>query len=189
MGRRGSRARGAPTPSGVLVLDKPAGMTSFAVVKQVRDRLGVRKAGHTGTLDPLATGVLPICLNEATKIASLLLAEDKRYLATLRLGVRTDTYDLTGQVVAEVPPEQVSEITAEDLEAALVGFRGEQQQRPPAYSALHSGGKRAHELARAGMEVELVPRTVTIFELRLLRFEPPSWRWTSIAPRAPMCAR
>lgn len=148
-------------------------MTSFAVVKQVRERLGVRKAGHTGTLDPLATGVLPICLNEATKIAGMLLAEDKRYLATLTLGLRTDTYDITGRVLAEAPPAQISEITAEVLETALARFRGEQEQRPPAYSALHSEGKRAHELARAGMPVELALRTVTIFELRLERYEPP----------------
>ncbi len=143
-------------------------MTSFAVVKRVRDLMGIRKAGHTGTLDPLATGVLPICLNEATKVAGLLLAEDKGYEAELVLGLRTDTYDVTGQVLERGDPRGVS---ADAVEAALEGFRGVVEQRPPAFSALHHEGRRAYELARAGEAVVLPSREVTFHELRLVSFD------------------
>ncbi|PID38024.1 MAG: tRNA pseudouridine(55) synthase TruB [Proteobacteria bacterium] len=169
MSRRG-RQRGQPSPSGILVIDKPAKLTSFDVVRRVRARCDVRKAGHTGTLDPLATGVLPICLNEATKIAGLLLAEDKRYRAELSLGLRTDTYDITGQVL-EAREAEAAQVTEAKVEAALVGLRGEVQQRPPAFSAVHKGGKRAHELARAGEEVELPERAVTVHQLEIERFD------------------
>lgn len=157
-------------PRGVCVVDKPQGMTSFAVVKRVRRLLGVRKAGHTGTLDPLATGVLPVCVGEATKIAGLLQVDDKVYAAEARLGLRTDTMDSTGAVLEERDPGAV---TREHVREALAGMGGEQQQVPPAYSAIRVGGRRAHELARRGEAVELAARTVTIHALTLLAWEPP----------------
>jgi tRNA pseudouridine55 synthase len=167
---RGRRQRGQPTPSGILVIDKPPGLTSFGVVRRVRAICDVRKAGHTGTLDPLATGVLPICLNEATKIAGLLLAEDKRYVAELQLGLRTDTYDITGKLLEQRDAEAAA-VTELAVERALIAFRGQVQQRPPAFSALHKDGKRAHELARAGEQVELPERSVTFHQLELEAFD------------------
>lgn len=155
---------------GVLLLDKPAGMTSFEVVKQVRRRLGVKKAGHTGTLDPLATGVLPLCLGEATRIAGLLLAEDKDYQAGVLLGVETDTLDMDGVVMRRSEPEGLDRAVVEN---ALSGLRGPQQQVPPVYSAIRVGGKRAHALARAGEEPELAPRSVEVHQLELLSMDLP----------------
>ncbi|MCA9665391.1 MAG: tRNA pseudouridine(55) synthase TruB [Myxococcales bacterium] len=168
--RRRSRRRGGFREiDGIVVVDKPAGPTSFGVVKALREALRVGKAGHTGTLDPFATGVLPICVGQATKVAQLLLADDKRYAATAQLGVSTDSYDITGAVTAEA---DASAITREQVEAALEAFRGEILQSPPAYSALRKDGKRAHALARAGEAVELEPRRVTITRLEITGFEP-----------------
>ncbi len=155
---------------GVLVVDKPAGLTSFGVVKQVRAALQVHKAGHTGTLDPLATGVLPVCLGEATRIAGLLLAEEKAYEATARLGLQTDTLDITGEVVEERGYAGVERRQAEAVLAALTGV---QQQRPPAYSALKVQGQRAYALARQGKAVELAPRRVEVLRFELRRWAPP----------------
>ena len=155
---------------GVLVVDKPAGKTSFDVVALVRRMLGTRRAGHTGTLDPFATGVLPICLGLATRIVPFLTEGDKAYEASLKLGEATDTQDRTGVVVAraEVPP-----LTVEALEAALARLRGPILQAPPMYSAVRVEGKRLYELARAGQVVERVARPVTVYELALRQFEPP----------------
>jgi tRNA pseudouridine55 synthase len=180
MGRR--RKKGSDWPSGLLVLDKPKGITSFAVVKRVREVMGVRKAGHTGTLDPLATGVLPICLNEATKVAGLLLSEKKSYLAEAQLGVCTDSYDITGQ---ETKRCEVVDIDERTIEQALGAFRGTIEQRPPAFSALHKDGKRAHELAREGKNVELESREVTIKRLDLLGYDAE----TSIAKLSVQCSK
>ena len=155
---------------GLLVIDKPEGITSFGVVKKVRHALGVKKAGHTGTLDPLATGVLPVCLGEATKIAGMLLAEDKGYEAVALLGQQTDTLDVTGEVTDRGDPAGV---TLQAVEAALASLTGELSQVPPSYSAIRVGGKRAHQLARQGKAPELAPRQVTVYELELLAFEPP----------------
>lgn len=155
---------------GLLVADKGTGVTSFQVVAQVRRLLRVPKVGHGGTLDPLATGVLPLLLGEATKLQPYLQAEDKEYVATVRLGVETDTLDVTGRVTAERP---VPALDAADLLAALSGFRGEIDQVPPMYSALHVGGVRLHELARAGVEVERAPRRVRVDALEVLAWEPP----------------
>lgn len=149
---------------GVLVVDKPGGITSFGVVREVRRALQVRKVGHTGTLDPMATGVLPLCLGDATKIAQFITEADKAYEATLKLGVTTDTLDAEGQVLLTRP---VPALTAADLEAALARFRGTFAQVPPMYSAVRVGGKRLHQLARAGVEVERAPRQVTVHELVL----------------------
>jgi tRNA pseudouridine55 synthase len=152
---------------GVLVIDKPKGPTSFDVVRQVRRALGVKKAGHTGTLDPMATGVLPVCVGEATRIAQFLSDGDKEYSATLRLGQETDTLDAEGTVtrVSVVPP-----VDAQVLERALASFRGTFLQTPPMYSAVKKDGKRLYELAREGEEVDRAPRTVTVTRLELLDY-------------------
>jgi tRNA pseudouridine55 synthase len=147
--------------SGLLLIDKPAGVTSFDVVRQVRRALGVRKIGHLGTLDPFATGLLPLCLKEATKLVPYLMPEPKTYRAQVRLGVTTDTQDSTGQVVAfsEAMP------TPEEVYRAAAGFVGEVTQVPPSYSAVHCRGERAYRRARRGEVVDLAPRTVTVHEL------------------------
>lgn len=152
---------------GVLVVDKPQGLTSFDVVREVRRALGVKKAGHTGTLDPMATGVLPVCVGDATKIAQFITEATKAYDATVRLGVTTDTLDAEGKVLAERP---VPEMSREVLEAALQRFRGTFAQTPPMYSAVKVGGRRLYELARNGEEVERAARQVTVYELVLRDF-------------------
>jgi tRNA pseudouridine55 synthase len=157
---------------GVLVLDKPAGLSSAAAVDRVKRALGADRAGHGGTLDPIATGVLPVCLGAATKLAPYLLADDKAYEADGVLGVATDTLDRTGRVIAE-RPVAVDEAA---LRAALARRTGEQDQVPPAFSALKQGGVRMYERARAGEQVELAPRRIRIDRIELLAFEPPRFR-------------
>jgi tRNA pseudouridine55 synthase len=152
---------------GVALVDKPAGMTSFSVVSRLRRAfrpLGVTKAGHTGTLDPLATGLLPICIGEATKFAQRLLDADKGYLATIKLGVSTTTADAEGEIVERA----LVDVNATKIEAALAQFRGRVSQIPPIYSALKVNGKPAYEYARAGKRVELAAREIEIFELKLI---------------------
>lgn len=151
--------------SGILLLDKPPGLTSNQALGRVKRLLGVRKAGHTGALDPMATGLLPLCFGEATKVSAFLLDADKRYLAEIRLGMTTDSGDADGQVTGEA---EVPELSAERLDAVLEEFRGPIEQVPPMVSALKHKGKRLHELARAGIEVERPPRPVTIHALDLL---------------------
>lgn len=158
---------------GLLVLDKPEGKTSFQVVAEVRRHLRTRKAGHTGTLDPMATGVLPICVGEATKVVTFILDADKEYVADVRLGAATDSQDRTGKVVAQAP---VPPLSPERLEEALAAFRGPIQQTPPMFSAVQVDGKRLYELARAGQEVERAARTVTVHALELLSFQGPDLR-------------
>lgn len=153
--------------NGVLVVDKPKGITSFDVVREVRRALKVKKVGHTGTLDPMATGVLPICIGDATKIAQFITEATKAYDATVKLGSTTDTLDAEGKVLESRP---VPEMTREKIEAALQKFRGTFDQVPPMYSAIKINGKRLYELARAGEEVERAARTVTVFELTLRDF-------------------
>ncbi|ODC04865.1 tRNA pseudouridine(55) synthase TruB [Terasakiispira papahanaumokuakeensis] len=151
--------------SGVLLLDKPQGLSSNQALQRVRWMLNAAKAGHTGNLDPMATGVLPICLGEATKFAQLGLDADKTYLAQVQLGACTDTGDADGQVTTVRP---VPALTPELLEAALAPLRGDIMQVPPMYSALKQDGRKLYELARAGQEVERPPRPVTIYALDLL---------------------
>jgi len=153
---------------GVLIVDKPSGPTSFDVVKRVRAFGSGRKAGHTGTLDPMATGVLPICLGSATRIASFITEGDKVYEGVVRLGVETDTYDATGQVVARAP---IDRVRPADVERELEAMRGPWWQTPPMYSAVKVGGRRLYELARRGEEVERPPRKVVLHEVRLLRWD------------------
>ena len=157
---------------GILVLDKPTGLSSAAAVEKVKRVVGAKRAGHGGTLDPLATGVLPICLDAGTKLASYLLADDKEYEATGVLGVETDTLDRTGRVTREVDPR----ITEAALRAAIATRTGEQEQIPPMYSAIKQGGVRLYARARAGEEVERAPRKIRIDRLELLAFEPPRFR-------------
>ena len=156
--------------NGVLVVDKPRGGTSFDVVRQVRRAARLRKVGHGGTLDPLATGVLPICLGEATKLAQFLLDADKEYEVTLCLGVETDTYDADGAVTARQPPANIDEVA---VRAALPRFVGAIAQKPPVYSALKRAGRPLYEYARAGETVELAERAVTVHHLELLSFAGP----------------
>jgi tRNA pseudouridine55 synthase len=161
---------------GLLLLDKPPGLTSHDLVHKLRGLVrrlsGERKpsVGHTGTLDPFATGLLPICLGHATRLSRFLLDADKRYLATLRLGQATDTEDCDGAILAERPTDHLTEA---DVAAALDAMRGPQQQLPPAYSAIHVDGRRAYELARAGHEVHLDPRPIHIHEIALVELRLP----------------
>ncbi|MBX3157366.1 MAG: tRNA pseudouridine(55) synthase TruB [Deltaproteobacteria bacterium] len=164
---------GARGPHGVLVVDKPAGISSAQAVETVKRALGASRAGHGGTLDPLATGVLPVCLGAATKLAQHLLADDKAYEADAVLGVETDTLDRTGRVVRERPWQAA---TREALERALAARTGEHDQVPPMYSAIKQGGVRLYQRARAGEEVERAPRRVRIDRLELLAWEPPHFR-------------
>ncbi|MER2563302.1 MAG: tRNA pseudouridine(55) synthase TruB [Myxococcaceae bacterium] len=153
--------------NGVLVVDKPKGPTSSDVVQIVRRALKVKKAGHTGTLDPMATGVLPLCLGDATRIAQVLTDGNKAYDATLKLGVTTDTLDAEGAVLQT---RAVPTLTRERLEQVFSAFRGALMQTPPMYSAIKKDGKRLYELARAGEEVEREARAVTVFSLTLNDF-------------------
>ncbi len=162
-----------PVPVGVLIAEKGPGVTSFHVVAHLRRVLRVAKVGHGGTLDPMATGVLPILLGEATKLTPYLLAEDKEYVATVRLGVTTDTLDATGRVTGERP---VPALDAAAVDALLRRFEGEIEQVPPMFSALHAGGRRLHELARAGVEVPRAPRRVRIDAIERLEWTPPFLR-------------
>ena len=147
-------------------------MSSASAVDAVKKRLGAQRAGHGGTLDPIATGVLPICLGEATKLAQYLLADDKGYEADLLLGVETDTLDRTGTVTATHPVS----VTREAVLAALAARTGAQDQIPPMYSAIKQGGVRLYHRARAGEEIEREPRRIRIDSLELLAFEPPHLR-------------
>ena len=150
---------------GIVLLDKPQGLSSSAAVQRVRHAFGRIKAGHTGSLDPLATGVLPICLGEATKVAGYLLDGDKEYEFTAQFGARTATGDLEGEVVetTEVPAD-----LADRLREALPRFTGPQQQVPPMYSALKQGGQPLYRLARQGIEVAREPRDIRILALQML---------------------
>ena len=144
--------------SGVVIINKEEGLTSQAVVNRVKRILGVSKAGHTGTLDPMATGVLPVLVGRGVKASEFMLTADKHYVATLLLGVTTDTEDVTGQVLTEsedIPDEQTAL-------SAIAGFVGEYMQTPPMYSALKVGGKKLCDLARAGKEIERAARPVHI---------------------------
>jgi tRNA pseudouridine55 synthase len=151
--------------NGVLVVDKPSGPTSHDVVDRVRAALGTRRAGHTGTLDPFATGVLPVCVGKATRLVRFLASGSKTYRAAVRLGFATTTDDLTGEPLAEPRPVPAD---VEQLRAACGTFVGELTQTPPAYSAKHVGGRRLYELARAGRLVEAPVARVRVLSLELL---------------------
>jgi tRNA pseudouridine55 synthase len=150
--------------SGVLILDKTSGVTSFDAVALVRRRLRVRRVGHAGTLDPTATGVLPILIGEATKLMPYLMDQDKEYVTTVRFGVTTDTHDVSGRVVATAA---VPALTRERLEAACRPLTGRLMQVPPMYSAVHHEGRRLYDLAREGREVDRAPRPVVVHSMTL----------------------
>ena len=150
---------------GLLLLNKPAGISSNRALQTVKRLLNAKKAGHTGSLDPAATGMLPLCFGEATKVCAYLLDADKVYRVTARLGVATDTADADGKPIATA---EVPSLSAEDWDVILQGFVGESEQIPPMYSALKKDGKRLYELARKGETVEREPRPIRIHEIRLL---------------------
>lgn len=153
--------------NGILVIDKPKEFTSFDVIAVVRRITGQRKAGHTGTLDPNATGVLPVLLGSATKVQDLILNHDKTYEADFRLGLTSDTLDIWGNVTSECE----THLTKADLLALLPKFTGEIEQVPPMYSAVQKNGQRLYDLARKGIEVERESRKVTVYRLELLEFD------------------
>ncbi|CAN1525444.1 TruB Pseudouridine synthase [Burkholderiaceae bacterium] len=155
---------------GVVLLDKPCGMTSQSAVTSVKRLLHADKAGHTGTLDPMATGLLPICLGEATKYSQDLLDADKKYQARLRFGIQTDTGDAQGQVIAEKPTAEVTDnaMAKSLIDGILPQFMGEIEQVPPMYSALKRDGKPLYEYARAGVEIERESRKITIYSITVL---------------------
>ncbi|MDX5472853.1 MAG: tRNA pseudouridine(55) synthase TruB, partial [Marinobacter sp.] len=165
MGRQ-RRFRGREV-DGILLLDKPAGITSNDALQQVKRIYAAAKAGHTGALDPLATGMLPICLGEATKFSQFLLEADKRYRVVAKLGERTDTSDADGEVVERRPVN----VSAGELIEALDHFRGDIEQVPSMYSALKYQGKPLYQYAREGIEVPRESRPITVYELKLIRFE------------------
>lgn len=165
MGRRSKRD--CRDISGILLLDKPEGLSSNQALQQTKRLFKACKAGHTGSLDPIATGLLPLCFGEATKVSQFMLDADKRYRVSIRLGQETDTYDAEGEVVAEQPVD----VTRRQLERALKAFVGEIDQIPPMYSAIKQQGQALYHLARQGVTVERQPRRVTLYSIDLLDFE------------------
>lgn len=155
--------------SGVLIVDKPIGMTSHDVVQFIRRGTRINRAGHTGTLDPRASGVLVVLVGPAVRLSEFVSASDKRYQAVIKFGMTTSTFDTEGEITSRRPVD----ISYEELEEALSGFVGEFEQTPPIYSALKVKGKKAYELAREGKDVELEPRTITVHSLELLDWDPP----------------
>jgi tRNA pseudouridine55 synthase len=157
------------TISGVLIVDKPIGMTSHQVVQEIRKGTRIKRAGHTGTLDPRASGVLVILVGPAVRLSQYISAEDKRYQSTIKLGEKTDTYDGEGKITGTSDVD----VTYEQLSAALKNFVGEIEQVPPPYSAVKVKGKHAYDLARKGEEVHLEPRLINVYSLDLLEWTTP----------------
>ncbi|MBR3144927.1 MAG: tRNA pseudouridine(55) synthase TruB [Clostridia bacterium] len=153
--------------TGLLLINKPAGISSFGVVAKVKRLSGEKKIGHTGTLDPMASGVLPLLCGKATSLSSYLLSADKTYFATAKLGTVTDTLDITGEVVKKVE----AHIKPDELENAVLSFCGDYMQTPPIFSALKIDGVRLYKLAREGKEVEIKPRKVTIKSIKLVDYK------------------
>jgi len=149
--------------NGIIIIDKPGGWTSHDVIAKLRRLLGERRIGHSGTLDPMATGVLPVFVGRATRAVEFLDGADKEYMAGLRLGISTDTQDITGTVLSE----RAHNVRQSELEAVLPRFRGEISQLPPMYSAVKIGGKKLYELARKGIEAERRPRDISIHKLEI----------------------
>ncbi len=155
---------------GVIVVNKPKDLSSTETVERIKKWLRVKKAGHGGTLDPFATGVLPVCVGKGTKVAQFILEGDKRYEGVFELGVITDTYDVTGEVVER---REVPELTEEEVRSVMEEFVGILEQVPPPYSAAKYKGRPLYQWARKGVKVEKKPKKVEVLELRLLKFEPP----------------
>lgn len=167
MGRRRAQGRNI---SGILLLDKPLGLSSNGALQRVKHLYRAAKAGHTGSLDPLATGLLPVCLGSATKISAFLLDADKRYRVRVRLGETTTTADAEGELIRTAPTDGITEAA---VTAALGSFLGTISQLPPMYSAVKHQGERLYKLARQGIEVERQPREITIFGIGLLEMSLP----------------
>jgi tRNA pseudouridine55 synthase len=160
--------RREPDISGLLIVDKPRGITSHDVVDRVRKLLGIRRIGHTGILDPNATGVLPLCVGRATRLAQFIIAESKTYEGVIRLGFATTTYDAAGEPTT---PAVKPDVPRERLEEEIAKFRGKIQQIPPMFSAKKVGGVKLYELAREGKEIERAPVDVEVFELEITSFD------------------
>ncbi len=156
--------------SGVLVIDKPVGLTSHDVVQIIRRGTGIRRAGHTGTLDPRASGVLVVLIGPAVRLSEYVSASDKRYQATIRLGSTTDTYDSEGIITSE---SSSTHVTEEQFDEMLQTYVGEIEQVPPPYSAVKVKGRKAYEMARKGEEVQLEPRKIQVYSLDILEWDPP----------------
>ena len=156
--------------NGILNVNKPDGMTSFGVVSRLKRLTGEKRIGHTGTLDPIATGVLPVCFGKATRIVQYLINSDKAYLADMQLGIATDTFDREGTIVEEHDP---GDITIEQVKEVLGSFQGAIEQIPPRFSAVKHHGKRSCDLTRAGIDVELKPRRVRINKIELVKVQLP----------------
>lgn len=169
--------------NGIMNVYKEAGFTSHDVVAKLRGICKQKKIGHTGTLDPDAVGVLPVCFGSGTKLCDMLTDWDKEYIATLRLGVATDTQDLSGQVLFQAEEETLSALTQERVQESILGFLGDYDQIPPMYSALKVNGKKLYELARAGKEVERKPRRVQIRELEILEMNLPTVRFRVVCSK------
>ena len=154
---------------GLILINKQKGFTSHDVVNVIRKKLNTKKVGHTGTLDPNATGVLPILIGKGTKISKYLMEHDKTYIATLKLGEKTDTGDSEGQVIEEksIPKD----LRKEDINDVLQSFLGKQKQLPPMYSAIKINGKKLYEYAREGKEVKIQPRNIEIYKIELLEYQ------------------
>ena len=158
------------SPEGILVLDKPLGISSMEVVRRIKRASGVRRVGHGGTLDPMAAGVIPICLGRATRLMEYMLDSSKEYVGEVHLGISTDTYDAEGEITGRSDP---SGVRREAIEDVLNIFLGQIDQVPPMFSALKRKGKRLYELARQGIEVEREPRAMTVHSIRLEAWNPP----------------
>lgn len=152
---------------GIIVVNKPSGCTSHDIVSKIRKSLKLKKVGHTGTLDPLATGVLPILLGNATKLSKYLINHDKEYVATIKLGVKTETGDIEGSIIDE---QKVPLFTEEQIIEALNSFVGKQKQMPPMYSAIKVNGKKLYEYARNGEKIEVTPRDIEIYNISFLQY-------------------
>lgn len=165
---------------GILNINKPAGMTSHDVVLEVRKRFKVRKAGHTGTLDPGATGVLVICVGKATKVARFLLNDEKEYESVLILGISTDTQDSDGTIIRKVDNLKVTE---EEIREVAKRFEGEQEQIPPMFSAVHHSGKRLYELARQSKVVPRKPRKINVFSFKITKIKIPEVQFNIVCSK------
>ena len=154
--------------SGFLLVDKPSGITSSKLVQVIKKTFSLNRIGHTGTLDPLATGLMVLCVGQATKFSQFLLVKDKSYRVSIKLGVTTDTFDAEGLVTSE---KAVNHVTRELIEASLTNFQGEIEQIPPMYSAIKKNGVPLYKMARRGLKVDLEPRKVRIYEIKMLGFD------------------
>jgi len=165
---------------GILIINKPAGPTSHDIVDKIRNISGAKKVGHTGTLDPFAEGILILLVGQATKLQSKFMEMQKTYIATLKLGETTDTYDVTGVKFSTYIPTAIKAPASKQIQKILKQFIGKIKQIPPAFSAIKIKGKKAYELARKGINPNLKPRKIKIYEIQLRKFE---WPWLEIKVR------